>query len=174
MITALLLASRLAAGPAEAAPPASGALALSGFVSAWRQDCSGECGLPAPAGKGEAVAAAIDVPLNPGEARTAKFSRDFAYAGSGEKVRAAVTIYFVCPRDGAPGAAGDTCPSHYLQVQVVLTGDARAFCAAALNVDDARPFPVIMCAGENARKPGERLGVSLSRKELSAAAALAR
>jgi hypothetical protein len=104
--------------------------------------------------------------MNPGEARTGKFSRTFSFA-SGERVTAAFTVYFVCPR-GAKGEPGvDSCPARYVQVQAVLTGDARAFCAASLNPADAHPFPVMMCAGENLRRPGERLGISLSREDVS-------
>ncbi len=105
------------------------------------------------------------MPAAPGEARIAKFSKTFAFA-TGEKISAAFTVYYVCPRDAGSAPGEDACPSRYVQVQAVLTGDARAFCAVSLNPADAHPFPVMMCAGENLRRPGERLGVSLSRKDV--------
>ena len=150
-----------AAGAANAA-----ALDFAGFVSSWKQDCTNGCALPA-AGESEAAAFKVDVPMNPGEARIAKFSKNFVFA-SGEKVSAAFTVYYLCPRDAVSSPGEDSCPSRYVQVQAVLTGDARAFCAASLNPADAHPFPVMMCAGENLRRPGERLGVSLSRKDVRA------
>ncbi|HXT01240.1 MAG TPA: hypothetical protein VN915_11230 [Elusimicrobiota bacterium] len=141
------------------------ALDFSGFVSSWKQDCTDGCALPAGEESG-AASFAVDEPMNPGEARIGKFSRTYAFK-TGETVSADFTVYFVCPR-GAKGEPGvDSCPSRYLQVQAVLTGDARAFCAASLNPADAHPFPVMMCAGENRRRPGERLGVSLSRDDVS-------
>ncbi len=139
-------------------------LSLSGHLTPWRQDCANGCGLPEPAGKGAAVAAAVETPLTPGEARLARFGEEFALP-SGERVRADATVYYLCPRGAKPVPGGDPCPARYLQVQVVLSGDAKAFCSAALNPADAAPFPVMACAGENLRKPGERLGVSLSRPD---------
>lgn len=141
------------------------ALDFSGFLSSWKQDCAGGCALPAGEQSG-AASFAVDEPMNPGEARTAKFERAFVFQ-TGEKVQAVFSVYFVCPRGAKGEPGGDSCPSRYLQVQAVLSGDARAFCGAALNLADARPFPVLMCAGENARRPGERLGVSLSREDVS-------
>lgn len=149
---------------AVAAVPAS-ALDFSGFVSSWKQDCTDGCALPAGEGSG-AASFQVDEPMNPGEARIGKFERTFAFK-TGEKIQAAFTVYFVCPRDAKSQPGVDSCPSRYLQVQAVLTGDARAFCGAALNLADAHPFPVMMCAGENLRRPGERLGVSLSREDVS-------
>jgi hypothetical protein len=151
-----------AAGAANAA-----ALDFAGFVSSWKQDCTDGCALPA-GGESGAAAFQVDVPMSPGEARVAKFDRTFAFA-SGEKVSAAFTVYYLCPRDAAGEPGGDPCPARFLQVQAVLTGDARAFCAASLNPADAHPFPVMMCAGENLRRPGERLGVSLSRRDVKTA-----
>ncbi len=108
--------------------------------------------------------------MNPGEVRTAALEKTFAFA-TGEKIRAAFTVYYaVCPRDAAAKPGVDSCPARYVQVQAVLSGDARAFCAVSLNPADAHPFPVMMCAGENLRRPGERLGVSLSRRDLRGAA----
>jgi hypothetical protein len=143
----------------------SSALDFSGYVSSWKQDCTDGCAPPAGASGGQA-AFAVDVPMNPGEARVAKFEKSFAFE-SGEKIVADFTAYYVCPRDAAAKPGVDSCPARYVQMQVVLTGDARAFCAASLNPADAHPFPVMMCAGENLRRPGERLGVSLSRKDLA-------
>ncbi len=154
---ALILAS---AGAANAA-----ALDFAGFVSSWKQDCTNGCALPA--GEGSAPASfKADEPMSPGEVHVAKFERAFEYS-TGEKVTAAFTVYFLCPRGAANEPGVDSCASRYLQVQAVLTGDARAFCAASLNPADAHPFPVMMCAGENLRRPGERLGVSLSRQDVS-------
>jgi len=158
----LLLFVLCAAGAANAA-----AMDFNGFVSSWKQDCADGCALPT-GGESGSAAFEVDVPMNPGEARVAKFTRNFAFA-TGEKVTASFTVYFVCPREAgvetAPGE--DSCPSRYLQVQAVLSGDARAFCAVSLNPADAHPFPVMMCAGENLRREGERLGVSLSRKNIA-------
>ena len=159
----MLLALLCAAAPAKAA-----ALDFAGHVSSWKQDCTNGCALPA-AGAAEAAAFKLDAPMAPGEAHVAKFDKTFVFA-TGEKIWAAFTVYFVCPRDAASQPGVDTCPSRYLQVQAVLTGDAHAFCASSLNPADAHPFPVMMCAGENIRRPGERLGVSLSRKAVAAAA----
>ncbi len=152
-----------------AASASAAAMDFSGHISSWKQDCTNGCALPAGAESG-AASFALDVPMAPGEAHVAKFDRAFAFA-SGEKISAAFTVYFVCPRETGAKPGGDSCPARYLQVQAVLTGDARAFCAASLNTADAHPFPVMMCAGENLRRPGERLGVSLSRQDASAAAA---
>ena len=154
---ALILA---AAGAVDAA-----ALNFSGFVSSWKQDCTNGCALPAGEESGPA-SFMVDEPMNPGEAHTGKFERAFAFK-TGEKVFAAFTVYFVCPRGGAGEPGVDSCPARFIQIQAVLTGDARAFCAASLNPADAHPFPVMMCAGENLRRPGERLGVSLSRQDVS-------
>jgi hypothetical protein len=157
----LALLALLSAAPAAA-------LDFSGYVSSWKQDCSDGCAPPVGAA-GEAAAFAVDVPMNPGEARVASFEKSFAF-DSGEKIRAAFTVYYVCPRDAAAEPGVDSCPTRYVQVQAVLSGDAKAFCAASLNAEDAHPFPVMMCAGENLRRAGERLGVSLSRRELKSAA----
>lgn len=159
----LLAVLLCAAGAANAA-----ALDFSGFASSWKQDCTDGCAPPAGAA-GEAAAFSLDVPMSPGEARVARFEKDFVFP-TGEKISAAFTIYYVCPRGAAPAPGADSCPSRYLQVQAALSGDARAFCAASLNPADAHPFPVMMCAGENLRRPGERLGVSLSRESVAAAA----
>jgi hypothetical protein len=144
------------------------AMDFAGHVSSWKQDCTDGCAPPAGS-ESAAAAFQVDVPMNPGEIHIAKFDRTFVFA-SGEKISAAFTVYFLCPRDAAAEPGADPCPSRYLQVQAALTGDARAFCAASLNPADAHPFPVMMCAGENLRRPGERLGVSLSRKDLKASA----
>src|SRR5271156_5852627 len=92
------------------------ALTLTGFASAWRQDCTNGCAVPTAAGKSSPVALSVESPQNPGEARVASFARDFSYGDSAEKVHAAVSIYFVCPPGSAP-AGGDACPGRYLQVQ---------------------------------------------------------
>ncbi|MFI5345844.1 MAG: hypothetical protein ACHQ51_05675 [Elusimicrobiota bacterium] len=165
----LLSAAVLAASAAAAASPGAAA-DYAGFVSAWRQDCTNGCGVPAGAGPGQAAAFRLDVPMNPGEARTTKFEREFVLAPTGERIKAAFTVYAVCPHGAKPEPGGDSCPSRYVQIQAVLSGDARAFCAASLNDADARPFPVMMCAGENLRRPGERLGISLSRQAVAALA----
>ncbi len=151
----------LCAGAANAA-----AMDFAGYVSSWKQDCANGCALPG-GGSSETAAFKVDVPMNAGEARVAKFSKTFVFA-SGEKIWADFTVYFVCPAGSQGNPGEDSCPSRYLQVQAVLTGDARAFCAASLNPADAHPFPVMMCAGENLRRPGERLGVSLSRRNVKA------
>jgi hypothetical protein len=156
----ILLLCALGAGPAAA-------LDFSGHVSSWKQDCTDGCAPPV-GNESRAAAFAVDVPINPGEARVSKFGETFAFP-TGEKITASFTVYFVCPRDAAAKSGEDSCPARYLQVQAVLTGDARAFCAASLNPADAHPFPVMMCAGENLRRAGERLGVSLSRKDVAAA-----
>ena len=113
-----------------AAATNAAALDFNGFVSSWKQDCTSGCALPAPSESGPA-SFKVDVPMNPGEARVAKFEKTLSFE-TGEKVTAAFTIYFVCPRElqGVPG--DDSCPTRYLQVQAVLTGDAHAFCAASL------------------------------------------
>lgn len=166
-LSALVLLGALLA-PARAAAPAA-ALEFSGFVSAWRQDCANGCAVPESAAPGQDGAFRLDVPMNPGEARTAKFEREFVLTPSGERIKAVVTAYFICPRDAKPQPGVDSCPTRYVQVQAVLSGDARAFCGASLNPADAHPFPVMMCAGENLRRAGERLGVSLSRRAVAAA-----
>lgn len=162
---AFLLAS---VGWAQTPPPS--ALDFSGFLAPWTQDCANGCGVPAVSGAAEAAAFRLDMPMNPGEVRVTRFQKDLTFTPGGEKVTAAVTMYFLCPRGAKPAPGVDSCPSRYVQAQVVLTGDARAFCAASLNPADAHPFPVLMCAGENLRQPGERLGVSLSREKTAALA----
>ena len=156
-----LAALLCAAGAAHAA-----AMDFTGHVSSWKQDCTNGCAPPA-GDSSEAAAFEVDAPTTPGEARIAKFEKTFIFA-SGEKISAAFTVYFICPRDAEGKPGEDSCPARYLQVQTALTGDARAFCAASLNPADAHPFPVMMCASENLRHPGERLGVSLSRKDVIA------
>lgn len=161
----LLGASARAQSPAPAAP--SG---LSGYVSAWRQECVDSCGVPTAEGGSESAKAALTAPTRPGQAQSAVVEEDFAIAAdataAAERVHAKLTFYYVCPR----GSAADAdCPSRYVQVQIELTGGARAFCAASLNSADAFPFPVLMCAGDDARRPGGRLGVSLSRQTLARA-----
>lgn len=142
---------------------------LTGFVSAWRQDCSGagECAVPVAVKSDEAVSVRLDVPSAPGEARTARVKKEYAFGANGEKVAATFTFYYLCPKDAVNDAWNDPCPTRYVQAQVALSGDARGFCAASLNPADAVPFPVLMCAGENARRPGERLGLSLHRKPVA-------
>ncbi len=154
------LAALLLAVPASAAP---GTVAdLSGYLSAWSQDCSNGCALPAAQGRSAAASLSVEVPETPGEARAASLERDFVFAG-GERVHARVSVYYLCPRDAVSAPGSDPCPARYLQVQTVLSGDAAAFCAASLNPADAVPFPVMMCAGDDLRRPRVRLGVSLSR-----------
>ena len=143
------------------------ALDFSGHISSWKQDCTNGCALPG-GGSSQTAAFAVDVPMSRGEARAAKFEKTFAFP-SGEKIGASFTVYYVCPTDAVAKPGEDSCPTRYVQVQAVLSGDARAFCAASLNPADAHPFPVMMCAGENLRRPGERLGVSLSRRDVAAA-----
>ncbi|HEX4046266.1 MAG TPA: hypothetical protein VH309_00440 [Elusimicrobiota bacterium] len=150
-----------------AAAANAAALGFSGFASSWKQDCTDGCAPPAGAAT-EAAAFQLDVPMNPGEARVARFEKDFAFP-TGERISAAFTVYYVCPRGAAPAPGVDSCPSRYVQVQAALSGDARAFCAVSLNPADAQPFPVMMCAGENLRRPGERLGISLSREDVRSA-----
>ena len=106
------------------------AMDFSGFVSSWKQNCTDGCAPPA-GGTTEPASFKADVPMTPGEARISKFEKIFSFP-SGEKIRASVTVYFLCPPDSAGEPGGDSCPTRYLQVQTVLSGDARAFCAAAL------------------------------------------
>lgn len=149
---------------ASAFPQAPAPPALSGHLSAWTQDCDGDCSPPRADGRGGPVSLVIAVPTKPGEASTAGFDRELSLPDAGAVLRAKVSFYSVCPRGAQGGPGGDPCPSRYLQVQVVLSGDARAFCGASLDWADAYPFPVVMCAGEDSRRPGRRLGVTLSRE----------
>ena len=144
-----------------------GAERLAGFVSAWSQRCPDSCSPPQAAGGSEEASAALALPSAPGQAAAARVEEDFAYPG-GERLHARIDFYFVCPKSAPAGA---DCPARYVQAQVLLTGDARAFCAASLNPKDAFPFPVLMCAGDDLKRPGARLGVSLSRRPLPDAAA---
>ncbi|MFI5361947.1 MAG: hypothetical protein ACHQ49_08265, partial [Elusimicrobiota bacterium] len=76
-------------------------------------------------------------------------------------------VSYLARGTGHPPPAGSGGRRRYLQIQAVLKGDARAFCSVSLNPADAQPFPVMMCAGENLGRAGERLGVSLSRKDVA-------
>jgi hypothetical protein len=167
-LSAAVLASLLAAAAAAAPAGPASSVVFKGFLTPWRQDCAASCGLPAGAGTAAEVSFTLAVPSAPGEARAASARREFVLVPGGETLTAVVTAYFVCPRDARP-SPGDSCPTRFVQFQTELSGGASAFCGAALNPADAWPFPVLMCAGAGARRPGERLGVSLSRRPVSAA-----
>lgn len=156
---------RAAALAAVLASPSAAASSVdfTGFVTPWRQACAASCGLPAGAGPAAAVTFSLVVPDSPGAVSVAKAERSFVVGPGGETLKAVVTAYFVCPRDARP-VPGDPCPTRFVQAQVALSGAAGAFCGASLNPADAWPFPVLMCAGEVPARPGERLGVSLSRR----------
>ncbi|MDA8243935.1 MAG: hypothetical protein M0025_07435 [Elusimicrobia bacterium] len=149
-ISALLLV-----GPTLAAD-GEGPLELSGFVSAWTQDCSsGTCGLPAPGEFNRPVTLSIKPPAAAGEAASARASLELALP-DGSRLPAEITLYAVCPYGGKDGCAG-----RYFQAQVTLGGRAGAFCASSLNAQDFLPFPVTMCAGSD--QNGRRYGVTLHR-----------
>ncbi len=155
MKTALLLMLALpaAAGRAEA-------LELSGYVSAWTQDCSGaSCALPVPGQRNLPVTLALGEPSSPGQAAAAHSSRVLSLGADGE-LKAELSFYAVCPYGGAPG----TCAGRYFQAQAVLSGPAGAFCSAALNLEDFLPFPVLTCAGVG--QAGRRFGLTFHRKPL--------
>lgn len=156
-----LLATLLVLSAASAS-----AAGFSGYLTAWTQDCAGEkCAPSVGAGESQKVAFSLDAPVGPGEARVQRFSREF-HLPTGETVRADVSVYFICPAGAAAGDGGDPCPSRFVQVQTALSGSAQAFCGVSLNLADARPFPVLACAGPSVSSPSRRLGVSLSRLPL--------
>ncbi|MBI5209076.1 MAG: hypothetical protein HY927_03790 [Elusimicrobia bacterium] len=147
----------------QAPAPAAGAveaLTLTGFVSAWTQDCAGGCALPKPSRTNIPAELVLALPSQPGQATVARSALELDFGPDG-KVRAEMAVYAVCPLGGAGLDGG--CPGLYFQAQVELSGAAQAFCAAALGKDDAVPFPVLMCAG---MAPSRRLGLTLHRQPL--------
>lgn len=97
----------------------------------------------------------LSVPSVPGQASAARASLKLALPG-GAQLPVEIDLYAVCP------STVDACPDRYFQVQVSLSGPARAFCASSLNAGDFLPFPVVMCAGISA--DGRRYGVTLHRR----------
>ncbi len=157
-------------------------LDFSGYISSWRQSCDSaqdcrfpivlggglscdqECALPVGSEQNKPVGFKLRLPVSPGEAGVAKFSREFHFeTDSGvEWIEVNFVIYAICPRNAVPDGE-DPCPLRYFQAQIEIKGDARAFCGASINLDDAFPFPVLMCAGVSRNDPSRRLGVSLHR-----------
>lgn len=150
---AALTAAGSGAAPAQV-------LAITGYLSAWTQDCQGaSCALPAPGERNRPVLLRLVMPSAPGEASAAHASETLSLGAAGE-ILAEINFYAICPYGGAPG----TCAGRYFQAQVSLSGPAGAFCAAAFNAPDFAPFPVLMCAGTSAA--GRRFGVTLHRRTL--------
>lgn len=139
-------------------------LDFSGYISSWRQSCDQECALPVGEEQNKPVGFKLNLPVSPGEAGVARFSREFHFkTDSGiERIKVNFVIYAICPRNAVPDGE-DPCPLRYFQAQIEIKGDARAFCGASINQDDAFPFPVLMCAGVSRNDPFRRLGVSLHR-----------
>lgn len=139
-------------------------LDFSGYISSWRQACDRECALPVGEEQNKPVSFKLRLPVSPGEAGVARFSREFHFSGDSgiERLEVNFVIYAICPRETVPDA-NDPCPLRYFQTQIEIKGDARAFCGASINLDDAFPFPVLMCAGVSRNDPSRRLGVSLHR-----------
>lgn len=138
-------------------PAAAGGtpLQLSGYVSAWIQDCSGgACQLPAAGQSDVPVKVSLSLPSASGQASAAGASLELALP-NGSELPVQIDLYAVCPST----VAG--CPGRYFQAQVSLSGPAMAFCASSLNAEDFLPFPVVMCAGISA--DGRRYGVTLHR-----------
>lgn len=134
-------------------------LELSGFVSAWTQDCAGaSCALPVPGQRNQPLDLTLALPTEPGQAAAAHSSQALSLPEGGE-LKAEITLYAICPYGSAPGV----CAGRYFQVQVLVSGPAGAFCSASLNLQDFSPFPVLMCAGTS---PGRRFGITLHRKAL--------
>ncbi len=131
-------------------------LKLSGYVSVWTQDCSGGgCQLPVAGQSDAPLNVSLSVPSVSGQASAVRASLNLALPG-GARLPVEMDFYAVCP------STGDACPGRYFQVQVSLSGPARAFCASSLNAGDFLPFPVVMCAGISA--DGRRYGVTLHRR----------
>ncbi|OGR67541.1 MAG: hypothetical protein A2081_06455 [Elusimicrobia bacterium GWC2_61_19] len=159
MKTIIMLLAALLALPAAAAALESDT-EISGYLSAWTQDCAGaSCALPVPGERNRPVLLRLALPAAPGEVSTVRVSRTLSL-GEGLDLPVEITFYAVCPYGGAPG----TCAGRYFQAQAVLSGPAGAFCASALNAADFFPFPVLMCAGTSAG--GRRFGVTLHRQPL--------
>lgn len=153
----VLLACLLA--PALPAAAAELPLELTGYVSAWTQNCAGSsCALPVPGQRNYPVNLSLALPDTPGQAAAAHFTAPLLLV-DGEEVTAELTLYAVCPYGSAPG----TCAGRYFQAQVLLSGPSGAFCSASLNLQDFAPFPVLMCAGTS---PTRRFGITLHRKAL--------
>lgn len=152
-ILAVLLVQPTAAAVGE------GNLELSGYISAWTQDCpGGKCALPVPGERNRPIILSLGLPSAPGEAAAA--SADAAFSLGGEQVQAGLGFYAICPYAGR----NETCPGRYFQAQVQLSGPAGAACSAALNASDFAPFPVLTCAGIGA--DGRRYGITLHRRPL--------
>ena len=149
--------------------------------------------MPRPSALNRPARLRLGLPESPGEAAATGASEKFLLESEGE-LTAEINFYAICPYVGKsegprPGAGSsplredkspqsvplgedkspqsvplgeDKCPGRYFQAQVSLSGAAEAFCSAALNVADFSPFPVLMCAG--ARKPGQRVGITLHRR----------
>ena len=152
MIGAALLASPVAAAVGEPE------MELSGYISAWTQDCrGGACALPVPGARNAPITLRLGMPSAPGQASAAHSSHKLALDGG--ELAAELDLYAICPYVGREGCAG-----RYFQAQVRLDGQAGAFCASSLNAGDFAPFPVMMCAGQT--PDGRRFGVTLHRKPL--------
>ena len=153
-ITAILLAAQ----PITAAV-GQGELELSGFISAWTQDCpGGACQLPRPGERNRPVSLRLALPSSPGEASAAHIAVKLLLPGGAEQP-ADLNFYAVCPYGGKEDCAG-----RYFQAQLSIDGPAGAFCASTLNAADFAPFPVLMCAA--ADKAGRRFGITLHRQPL--------
>ncbi len=150
LILAVLITRPIAASVGEPG------LELSGYLSAWTQECpDGKCGLPVPGERNHPVTARLSLPSVPGEAAASSACETLALDGGEIKVR--LDFYAVCPYAGKT----ETCPGRYFQAQVLVSGPAGAACSAALNAADFAPFPVLTCAG--AAEGGRRYGVTLHR-----------
>ncbi len=144
---------------AAVACPAA-AFELSGYVSAWTQDCSGgSCALPVPGQRNLPVTLTLGEPSGPGQAAAAHSSVALTLGEAGELL-AELDFYALCPYGGAPG----TCAGRYFQAQAAISGPAGAFCSSALNLEDFLPFPVLTCAGIG--PAGRRFGLTFHRRPL--------
>lgn len=142
-----------------ALPARAAEMELKGYVSSWIQDCTGtSCSLPRPSERNRPVLLRLTLPDSPGQASSAISIQELALPGE-TALGASLSFFSICPYVGLSGCAG-----RYFQAQAVLTGPAGAFCAAAFNLQDFSPFPVLMCAGSG--PGGTRYGLTLHRNPL--------
>lgn len=150
--------------PSSRAQDSGAAVAqFSGYISSWRQDCAGDCGLPIAFSSSIPVTFDLNIPLKPGEVVSIKRRLSLDLPDK-KKMGVEISFYAVCPKSEA--APQNYCPGLYYQAQARLSGETEAFCGVSLNKADAVPFPVLMCAGGDKSHPGRSIGITLHRELL--------
>ncbi|MBI5598068.1 MAG: hypothetical protein HY928_18455 [Elusimicrobia bacterium] len=157
MLPILLAFCASAAAQVPALPPGGPlpgqTLVFSGFLSTWERPAGG---IPSPLVADEPVQLTLTPPSRPGEAASARALRTLG------DVSAVVELYAVCPH--GPAAPEGLCPGLFFSFQLELTGRVAATCASSLNLADAYPFPVLVCAGPSG--PGLTTGMTAHRRPI--------